>query len=132
LTYPDTAYRPIVLVVEDEPILRMGAVDMVEDAGFIAVEATDATDAIRILESRPDIRIVFSDIDMPRGIDGMKLAAAIRERWPPIHIILTSGHFHARDIKLPVDAVFFAKPYDESRVVAQLRRMSAEERAGAN
>ena len=128
MAYPDNVYRPIVLVVEDEPILRMAAVDLVEDAGFMAIEATDATDAIRILETRPDIRIVFSDIDMPRGIDGMKLAAAIRERWPPIHIILTSGHLHASDVDLPVDSVFFAKPYDERRVVEQLHKMSAQER----
>lgn len=85
-----TERRKVVLVVEDEPILRMTAVDMVEDAGFEAVEAADATEAIRILERRLDIRIVFTDIDMPRGIDGMKLAALIRDRWPPIEIILTS------------------------------------------
>lgn len=119
------AYRPIVLVVEDEPILRMSAVDMVEDAGFEAIEATDATHAVKILESRTDIRIVFTDIDMPRGIDGMELAAAIRNRWPPIHIILTSGHFAARDVRLPADAVFFAKPYEDRRVVQEMRRMSA-------
>ncbi len=132
MTYREITCRPIVLVVEDEPILRMAAVDMVEDAGFIAVEAANATEAINILESRPDIQIVFSDIDMPRGIDGMKLAAAIRERWPPIHILLTSGHIHDREIKLPIDAVFFAKPYDERSIVAELRRMAAGKQAGVN
>ena len=116
--------RQIVLVVEDEPILRMAAVGMVEDAGFEAVEATDATDAVRILESRPDIRIVFTDVDMPRGVDGLKLAALIRERWPPIHIIVTSGKAEVGKMVLPVDSVFFAKPYDEERVVDEMRRMS--------
>lgn len=77
----------IVLVVEDEPLLRMAAIDMVESAGFEAVEAADATQAVEILQSRMDICIVFTDIDMPRGIDGLRLAALIRDRWPPIHVI---------------------------------------------
>lgn len=116
--------RPIVLVVEDEPLLRMMAVDMVEGAGFEAIEAADATDAVRILERRADIRILFTDIDMPRGIDGMRLAAAARDRWPPIEIIITSGHFAAPDVHLPVRAVFFAKPYREEEIVAAMRRMA--------
>ena len=117
--------RGLVLVVEDEPILRMAAVDMVEDAGFTAVEAADATEAVRILESRTDIRIVFTDIDMPRGMDGMRLAACIRDRWPPINIIVTSGHVAASEIELPARAVFFPKPYKATEVVAMMSRMAA-------
>ena len=113
------------LVVEDEPMLRMMAVDMVEDAGFEAVEAADATQAVRILETRAYIRIVFTDIDMPRGMDGMTLAAAIRDRWPPIQIILTSGHFVERDVRMPPRSVFFAKPYVVEKVVEAMRRMAA-------
>ena len=103
----------------------MAAVDMVEDAGFEAVEAADATEAVQILESRLDIRIVFTDIDMPRGIDGMKLAACIRDRWPPIMIILTSGHHQAPNVTMPANSIFFPKPYKERDVVAAFRRMSA-------
>ncbi len=103
----------------------MAAVGLVEDAGFDALEACDATEAVRILESRTDIRIVFTDIDMPRGIDGMKLAALIRDRWPPIHIIVTSGHVADRNVRLPVDASFFGKPYDERQVTKELHRMAA-------
>lgn len=121
LTYP----KQVVLVVEDEPILRMMAVDMVEDAGFEAIEAADATEAVRILESRTDIRIVFTDIDMPRGVDGMTLAASIRDRWPPIQIILTSGHVAGTDIRMPPRSVFFSKPYQPREVVAEMRRMAA-------
>lgn len=117
--------RPVVLVVEDEPLLRMAAVALVEDAGFQAVSATDATEAVRILETRSDIRIVFTDVDMPRGMDGMRLAAAIRDRWPPIEIILTSGYAVPAEVDLPARAVFFAKPYREEQVVAALRRMAA-------
>jgi CheY-like chemotaxis protein len=116
--------QPIVLVVEDEPILRMMAVDMVEEAGFEALEAADATEAVQILETRLDIRIVFTDIQMPRGIDGMKLAALIRNRWPPIQIIVTSGHVNAPDLDLPAGSVFFPKPYDEKNVVAAMKKFA--------
>lgn len=117
--------RTVVLVVEDEPLLRMMAVDMVDDAGFEVVEATDATQAIEILERRADIRIVFSDIDMPRGLDGMKLAALIRERWPPIELILTSGKLVPQPEEMPARGVFFSKPYRDRDVIAAMRRMAA-------
>ncbi len=116
---------PVVLVVEDEPILRMMAMDLVEEAGFRAVEATDATQAIEILERRSDIRIVFSDIDMPRGLDGMRLAALIRKRWPPIELILTSDGLLPDLALLPEGGVFFSRPYLERDVIATLRRMVA-------
>ena len=116
---------PKILVVEDEPLLRMAAVDMIEAEGFEAIEAADATEAIAILETRPDITIVFTDIDMPRGMDGMKLAALIRDHWPPIHLIITSGHMTPARTSLPENSVFFSKPYRERDVIAQMRRMAA-------
>ncbi len=115
----------IVLVVEDEPLLRMMAVDLVEGAGFEAVEASDADEATRILETRTDIRIVFTDIDMPGSMDGLKLAASIRGRWPPIEIIVTSGQHAAQNVTLPTRCVFFSKPYDRRAVAATIRRMAA-------
>jgi CheY-like chemotaxis protein len=112
-----------VLVVEDEPILRMMAVDMIEDAGLEAVEAADATEAVAILERRADIRIVFTDVDMPRGIDGVRLAALIRDRWPPIEIIITSGKTVVPTDLLPPRSVFFSKPYRQDEVVALMQSM---------
>ena len=82
---------------------------MVEEAGFEAVEAANATEAVIILDARSDIRIVFSDIDMPHGLDGMRMAALIRDRWPPIEIILTSGHYDLKDVTLPARSVFFSQ-----------------------
>jgi len=112
--------RPAVLVVEDEPLQRMMAVDLVEEAGFEAIEAADADEAVRILEARADIRIVFTDIDMPGSMDGMMLAAAIRDRWPPIEIIITSGHIREQEVEMPIRGVFFPKPYDTRRLSQQL------------
>jgi CheY-like chemotaxis protein len=92
--------KPVVLVVEDEQsiemvedeqLVRMPAIEMVEEAGFEAIEAIDANEAIRILESRSDIRAVFTDIQMPGSMDGLKLARALRDRWPPVALIVTSG-----------------------------------------
>ncbi|MGF9567704.1 response regulator [Neorhizobium sp. BT27B] len=121
-----TAYaKPVVLVVEDEPLQRIMAVELVEDAGFEVLQAWGADEAIRILEARPDIRIVFTDVDMPGSIDGLKLAASIRDRWPPIQIIVTSGFFNLKDIDLPEQSVFFSKPYEHDKVTAELHRMAA-------
>lgn len=117
--------RMKVLVVEDEPLLRMMAIDVVEDAGFEAIEAANADDAVALLEEHDDIAIIFTDIDMPGTMDGMKLAAAACDRWPPIRVIVTSGHRSAADISLPKGAVFFAKPYDIDKVTAQLQRMAS-------
>lgn len=83
--------RPVVLVVEDDFLLRMDAVDMVRAAGFEAVEAGNADEAISILEARPNIHVVFTDIQMPGSMDGLKLAKFVRDRWPPIKIVATSG-----------------------------------------
>jgi DNA-binding NtrC family response regulator len=116
--------KQVVLVVEDEPLLRMMAIDLVEDAGFEALEARDATEAVAILEARPDVRIMFTDVDMPGGIDGLKLAALVRDRWPPIKIIITSGHLRVRGDMIPAWTEFFPKPYNTQDVVAMLHHMA--------
>ena len=117
--------KPIVLVVEDEPLLRLFATDMIEDAGFEVIDVPDSAAAIAILERRTDIRIVFTDVDMPGGIDGIKLAACIRDRWPPIEIIITSGKAWPTGVKPPERSVFFSKPYRQDRVIDTIRRMAA-------
>lgn len=125
MTPPAATYRSIVLVVEDEPLQRIMAIDMIEEAGFTVVEARDADEAVRILEKRTDIRLVFADLDVPNSVSALKLAALIRDRWPPIHIILTSGRYGRREVKLPADTVFFTKPYPHDDVVREMRRMTA-------
>jgi two-component system, response regulator PdtaR len=113
-----------VLVVEDELFSRWHAIDLVEHAGYTAVEATNADEAIAILEARKDIRIVFTDIDMPGSMDGLKLAHAIRKRWPPIELILTSGHFDVSDDEMPDRGRFFAKPYRDQEIISALRHFA--------
>src|SRR5580693_8636481 len=105
---PDS--KPLVLIVEDENLVRFGAVAMVEEAGYEAISASDADEAIHILESRSDIRAVFTDIQMPGSMDGLKLAHAVRNRWPPIKLIVTSGRELVTEGDLPEGGRFFAKP----------------------
>lgn len=117
----DTA---VVLVVEDDPLLRMNAVDMIEEAGFRAIEASDADAAIRMLETRNDIRLIFTDIDMPGSMDGLALAHAVANRWPPVRIIATSGHFRVSETDLPSGGRFIPKPYRQHQLVDMLAGLS--------
>ena len=110
-----------VLIVEDEMLLRMRAVDMVEDAGFTPVEAVDADEAVAILESRSDIVLLFTDIQMPGRMDGLTLAHAVRARWPSIKIILVSGQLKLPDIHIPADSRFFGKPLAAGDMIAEMR-----------
>jgi CheY-like chemotaxis protein len=114
---------PVVLVVEDEPLLRMLAVQVVEEAGFIAIEARDADEAVILLESRTDIALLFTDINMPGSMDGLKLAHAVRGRWPPIKILLVSGKQQLQSSELPSNSCFVGKPYQASAMVEELRSM---------
>ena len=116
-------HKPVVLVVEDEQLVRMTAIEMVEQAGFEAIEAIDADEAIRILESRNDIRAVFTDIQMPGSMDGLKLARAVRDRWPPVALIVTSGRTDISANHLPSGGKFLAKPYEPSQVAATLLQL---------
>ena len=114
---------PNVLVVEDEMVLRMRAVDIVEDAGFKAIEAVNADEALSILESRSDISLLFSDIQMPGTMDGLKLAHAVHDRWPSIKIILVSGQVRPLDEDKPPDSRFFGKPLEMTQMIAELKDM---------
>ena len=112
-----------VLVVEDEMVLRLRAVDIVEDAGFTAVEAVNADEALAILEERSDIALLFSDIQMPGSMNGLGLAHWITETLPDVKVLLTSGQV------LPAAArewTLLAKPYDMAEVERRLRDMTAQ------
>ncbi|WP_291685473.1 HWE histidine kinase domain-containing protein [Bradyrhizobium sp.] len=123
MTIGRSAALRAVLVVEDEMLLRMRAVNMVEDAGFTAVEAINADDAIAVLESRSDIELLFTDIQMPGSMDGLKLAYAVHERWPLIKIILVSGQLKLADDDRPADSRFFGKPLDGKQLIGEMQDM---------
>ena len=114
-----------VLVVEDETFTRMDVVEMLSAAGFDIVEAINADEAIQMLERDPDIRLIFTDIDMLGSMNGLKLAAAVRKRWPPVRIIATSGHFKVQAGDLPADARFFPKPYQPAQIINAVRELTS-------
>ena len=101
------------------------AIELVEDAGFVALQAANADEAIGILEHRVDIALILTDVDMPGSMDGLKLAHAVRRRWPPIKIIIVSGKTHLSDADLPSDARFFSKPYSPAGMISELRSLLA-------
>jgi CheY-like chemotaxis protein len=117
--------RPVVLIVEDEFRLRLNAVDMIGAAGFEVVEASNADEAIAILERRFDITVVFTDIQMPGSMDGLKLARAVRGRWPPIKIVATSGRVGVSQDDLPEGGRFVPKPYSPNQITGVLRELIA-------
>ena len=104
-------------------VSRMRAADIVEDAGFTAVQAVNADEALSILESRSDISLLFSDIQMPGSMDGLKLAHAVHNRWPSIKIILVSGQVKLSDTDKPADSRFFGKPLEVKQMIAELQDM---------
>lgn len=121
--------KAVVLVVEDSTIIRMGAIDLVRAAGYEALEARDADEAIAILGTRNDIDLVFTDVHMPGTMDGIKLAHYIRNRWPPVKVIVASGAAILEESSLPTGSSFFSKPYDDHKIADAMARLLASDTA---
>ena len=120
---PSARRRPTVLIVEDELLIRMDAIDAIEAAGYDVVEAANADEAIAILEERDDIRVIFTDIDMPGSMDGLKLSHFVRDRWPPVKIIATSGHARISETDLPKGGRFLQKPYTPKQILGTIEQL---------
>jgi len=117
--------QPVVLVVEDDMFLRMTAVEIIEMAGFTVLQAATADEAMRVLETHDDVSVVFTDVQMPGSMDGLKLARAVRGRWPPIKIIATSGRINIRAGELPDGGRFLPKPYSSTQITSALQQLTA-------
>lgn len=124
--------KAVVLIVEDSTIIRMGAIDLVLSAGYEALEACNADEAIRILESRNDVDLVFTDVQMPGTMDGIKLSHYIRDRWPPVKLIVASGATILEESSLPVGSQFFSKPYDDHSITDAMARLLSADPATAH
>ncbi|MFC1455729.1 response regulator [Microvirga arabica] len=115
----------VILVVEDEPLVRIFIADFMDEAGFKVLEAVDADEALTILKARPDVQAIISDVEMPRGsMNGFALARAVREQWPGIGIVMTSGRERPGPDELPDEVVFLAKPYLPDTVIQVIRQMA--------
>ncbi|UPK05174.1 response regulator [Bradyrhizobium sp. 170] len=120
---PSARKRPVVLIVEDEFLVRIGTRAAIEMAGFDVLEAGDADEAVSILATRSDIHLIFTDIHMPGSMDGLKLAYFVRDRWPPVKIVATSGRARINDSDLPEGGRFLPKPYSAAEITTTLREL---------
>ncbi|MBB3951036.1 response regulator [Aureimonas jatrophae] len=118
--------RYAVLVVEDDALVRTEAVDLCFEAGFTVYEAKNAAQAIRQLERHSEIRVLFTDVEMGGSMDGLKLARAVRDRWPPVAILVTSGRVQVTKEQMPENGLFFAKPYPPDDILRALNDISAQ------
>lgn len=112
-----------ILVVEDEPLIRLGLVSLVEEAGYTVLEASHAEQAIRLVERHPDVSVIITDVDMPGSMDGIKLSHFVRGRWPPIHLIVISGKAGISAAELPSGARFLAKPLRDELLLSAVREL---------
>jgi two-component system, response regulator PdtaR len=117
------AEPPVILVVEDEPVLRILVGDILEDEGFVVAEAPNAEKAMEVLENRSDIRLLFTDINMPGAIDGVELARQVHERWPHIRLVITSGRKMLAHEEIPDDGRFLPKPYRPAELVGKVKEL---------
>ena len=111
----------MILIVEDELWLSLDISEALEDEGYDVITVANADDAIKVLESRNDVHTIFTDIDLPGSVDGLKLAAAVRDRWPPVNIIVTTGMRAPRRDEMPANSMFIAKPYRSAEVLEAVR-----------
>ncbi|MGB8754978.1 MAG: response regulator [Pseudolabrys sp.] len=111
----------MLLVVENELLLSVDISDALKDDGYDVITVANADEAIKVLETRNDINTIFTDIDLPGSMDGLKLAAAVKDRWPPVHIIVTTGMSAPRRDQMPAKSLFIAKPYRNAEVLEALR-----------
>ena len=115
--------RPVVLLVEDEPLVRTVQVDILREANFWVLEAQDADEAFEILKRRPDVRAVLTDVDMPGSIDGFEFARLVAQGWPEVGVLVISGKTAPEPGDLPPSALFAAKPVTPDALVELLRRV---------
>ena len=121
----DAGKWPVVLVVEDDELLRWSAMIVLEDSGYSVLEASDAGEALTALEQRADVRIIFTDVQMPGAIDGVRLAHLVSQRWPLLRIIVTSGRMRLHQDDLPKGGVYLMKPYSATELTTAVYEVRA-------
>jgi two-component system, response regulator PdtaR len=122
--------KAAVLVVEDEMLIRLWAADLLEENGFSVLEAENAEAALKVLESRPDVKLLFTDVQMPGSLNGMELAREVHARWPHVLLVITSGRERPAPAEIPDDGRFVAKPYSGEQLLGQINNLMNKSRIG--
>ncbi len=122
---PSESIRPtVVLLVEDEPLVRMTAADELDDAGFRVLEAKNADEALVVLEAHSDeVQVLFTDVNMPGSMDGMALAERVYQRWPHVLLLISSGYARPHPDEIPDHGRFVPKPYRGETLVRHITEM---------
>ena len=115
-----------ILLVEDEPLIRLDARAMLETAGYEVVEAASADEALRLLAAPAKFEAIVTDIDMPGSIDGLELARTIDGHRPEIAIVIMSGKWLPRREELPLKAAFVTKPFSQSVLLQRVAQALVE------
>jgi CheY-like chemotaxis protein len=116
-------HQPVVLLVEDEPLVRLTQVDILREAGFWVLEAEDADEAFETLRQRQDVNVVLTDVDMPGSIDGFEFARLVAQGWPEVGVMVISGKAFPDEGDLPPSAVFVPKPVYPDVLVEHLNSL---------
>jgi two-component system, response regulator PdtaR len=116
----DQAAQPLAVVVEDEELLRLHAACLLEKHGFAVLEAKNADAALKLMETRHDVRLLFTDIQMPGALDGMDLVRQVHDRWPNVLLVVTSGQRKPTRAEIPDDGRFIAKPYEAEELFGEV------------
>jgi two-component system, response regulator PdtaR len=117
---------PVVLLVEDEMLVRMLAAEVLSEAGFTIIESGSAEEALTVLETRPDVGVLFTDVNMPGALDGLGLAQIVHERVPTVGILIGSGRIRPSPGELPPGGRFIPKPYAPSALTEAVRALARE------
>lgn len=115
--------KAVVLVVEDEPLIRFATLDVLEEAGCEVLEAGSADEALVLFRNRADIDIVFTDVDMAGSMDGLQLSRRVRALRPGVRVIITSGVVRLDPMLLPAGTVFLPKPYLYEALLSSIHRL---------
>jgi CheY-like chemotaxis protein len=120
MTHAPSADHPTILVTEDDELLRLNASELLEESGYTVVEADSAEEALKVMEARKDVRLLFTDIQMPPGSDGLELAREVHKRWPKVLLVITSGQIQPKQAEIADDGRFIRKPYSAKDLLAQI------------
>lgn len=116
-------HKPVILTVEDEGLISLHLEEILRENGYAVIATANADQAIAVLESRDDVRMIITDVNMPGSMDGLRLAAAVKDRWPPIKIIITTGKGRPDRNQMPSNSIFVPKPYDAETISATVARL---------
>jgi two-component system, response regulator PdtaR len=129
MTQAPSADHPTILVTEDDELLRLYTSELLEENGYTVVEADSAEEALKVMEARKDVRLLFTDIQMPPGCDGLELARQVHKRWPNVLLVITSGQVQPTKAEIADHGHFIPKPYQAKELLGEIDGLFKEDDA---